>query len=802
MIEPFANSSHSGATPRTGGVDLSDREGGSISTRSNLLTNSTYSAYCTHRPSVDGLFLHAMFRTGSTYLFHKLRSLSSQLICYQESLHEMTVLANNDPLLLLQDAGRQKAFRLRHPVLRRPYFQELHDAWPLWQNTLAIESVYHRFFDQSFDDHLGAFFHSLFTSARRRPVFCETRTHFRIKPLRDLFGGTHVYLWRNPWDQWWSYQVEPYFNAILYLLAYVPSAPHALQRVCTFYQIPAIGSTDAVSICQSPSSFRLTAEESYALFYTFWLLSLAYARRHADGLINIDRLSTCNSYRASVSARLCTIDGKQIDFSDCAVPRGVYGRSERAFFRAIERRVRTLLLPEEMDAVSWIRTQHIRSKYSPHRYSASPATALLASHDSHTDSIRATHRRVLSQSVTAYRLLAASACELRESAKRANEAAHISQERLAEDRQSHALASTTIESQRNQLLSNALAIASLRDRLTKAELLAQQHSDCLQLLHCDNARLLSERDALQGVLSKKQRDFDVLAAKFEVTARHLSESNREAAAAAANALHWQRNIKALREENSGLCAAASQSLRYQREASDAMKMLAAERILASAARLREAATASERTAIANAISRLWDTVVSASGSQAAIAPESDLSALCATHAKLAELCHSSHVWHLEAIRHRETVDALLRSNSWQATAPLRAAGTILRSAASVGQRSLYAGMTFPRTVLRHAVVRVMRYVLQRPPLLNFLKPTVKHYPWLKHRLRALAVSHGLIALPQGVLCKDLPVAMPTKYKSLPLLSDDSAVLRHLGPRARIVYKELLNYLPKPEQEPT
>ncbi len=69
------------------------------------------------------IFIHSLFRTGSTYLFHVFRRCVGHYWCYQEPLHEVIRYAATAPEHLLQ-LNAESGSRLRHPVLERPYFWE------------------------------------------------------------------------------------------------------------------------------------------------------------------------------------------------------------------------------------------------------------------------------------------------------------------------------------------------------------------------------------------------------------------------------------------------------------------------------------------------------------------------------------------------------------------------------------------------------------------------------------------------------------------------------------------------------
>src|SRR4029077_15764561 len=75
-----------------------------------------------HLKSKFPLFVHAWFRSGSTYIWSKLRN-NEKLICYYEPFHE--VLAEETLLEQIENHRPTEAgVALRHPVLARHYFYE------------------------------------------------------------------------------------------------------------------------------------------------------------------------------------------------------------------------------------------------------------------------------------------------------------------------------------------------------------------------------------------------------------------------------------------------------------------------------------------------------------------------------------------------------------------------------------------------------------------------------------------------------------------------------------------------------
>jgi hypothetical protein len=161
------------------------------------------------------IFVHSLFRSGSTYLFEVFRRSPAGYWCYQEPLNEHLRHAADAPDRLLEISSRDSSL-LRHPTLDKPYFWEFYQVRGAIAPLFRKELSYDGFFatpDSSSFRNLVSYLRGLIDSAQGRPFFQCCRTTGRSGALREALAGTHIHLWRNPHDQWWSYQVGDYFNA-------------------------------------------------------------------------------------------------------------------------------------------------------------------------------------------------------------------------------------------------------------------------------------------------------------------------------------------------------------------------------------------------------------------------------------------------------------------------------------------------------------------------------------------------------------------------------------------------------------
>ena len=287
------------------------------------------------------VFIHSLFRSGSTWLFDVFRRAEAGYWCYQEPFHEELRRLNSNPDALLA-VHTDMARSMRHPALERPYFYEFHAIREHIGDSFQPCISYASFFDPSicpaFDDYTSR----LIRHAQGRPVLQCCRSFGRVAHLRQQYGGVHIYLWRNPWDQWWSYQINDYFDARSLAILHACNAPPVIKLLRDELSIDnelLRGHEDDFSRLDK---IPMSLESRYLAFYGLWLFSLIENRPQADVDINIDQLATDAEYRARVTTLLrdCGVTG--LDFSTCAVPQAQFGSDDKEFFGLIERRVQQL----------------------------------------------------------------------------------------------------------------------------------------------------------------------------------------------------------------------------------------------------------------------------------------------------------------------------------------------------------------------------------------------------------------------------------------------------------------------------
>ncbi len=313
--------------------------------------------------TVAPIFIHSLWRAGSTYLFQVFRRSKTGYYCYQEPLHEY-VLLNRFNKLIFDEENRCLQKKLRHPALTRGYYCELYKVFDSVGNLLNKSFVLDGYFDQVCSFDLKKYLDTLITKAEGIPVIQECRTSNRIKALKEAFSGVHLFLWRNPWDQWWSFKVDSYFEICLQLIVNAVSAPELIEKIRQHIGFAEFHDDDIQKELSYFELLPLAPENSYLIFYALWCMAWIEAQNHADLSINIDQLTESSSYRDTTLETLNYLGISGIDFSDCQVHCTQFTTKDESFFLPLEERVYEFLLScgTSIDLVDSIRSDRNKNK--------------------------------------------------------------------------------------------------------------------------------------------------------------------------------------------------------------------------------------------------------------------------------------------------------------------------------------------------------------------------------------------------------------------------------------------------------
>lgn len=157
------------------------------------------------------VFLHAAWRSNSTFYWLKFRALPDTL-CYYEPLHHGLERLTHGRIL---GDGQNTADYLRHPTPDAPYFAEYAPLVRPWGGVrrYGAHLAYERFHLAESDPHpaLGRYIAGLLDHARakeRRAVLGFNRTGGRTAWLKRRFAAFDIHVDRDPAAVWGSYAAE------------------------------------------------------------------------------------------------------------------------------------------------------------------------------------------------------------------------------------------------------------------------------------------------------------------------------------------------------------------------------------------------------------------------------------------------------------------------------------------------------------------------------------------------------------------------------------------------------------------
>ena len=247
------------------------------------------------------IFVHAWWRSGSTYIWSKLRNLQAWAR-YYEPLHEKIGRLSID--VIEGPSDREISADLRHPIQQKNYFAEYADAMRSNKLRFSPSLSYDRFFllPEEKDEQLRAYLDGLLESAsasKRTAVLCFCRSQMRSAWMKRNFGGAHVAQIRNPVDQWASFGVEPYFRDTLLIIALKlrKQHPQAFMHIDTFERFAERVSNRPSLPVEVLFHHFIKEKDALVIFLTIWIASALQALSFADHVLDIDLLSSDLTYR-------------------------------------------------------------------------------------------------------------------------------------------------------------------------------------------------------------------------------------------------------------------------------------------------------------------------------------------------------------------------------------------------------------------------------------------------------------------------------------------------------------------------
>jgi hypothetical protein len=273
--------------------------------------------------SDEPIFIHAWWRSGSTYIWLKLREIESNR-CYYEPLHEE--IAGLDADAIAGPPVSDLARALRHPVAKKNYYAEYLDLLRSSRLRYSPELAYDRYLlrpDQA-DNKLRSYLKGLLADANlaaRRPVLGFCRSQMRSAWMKETFGGIHLAQIRNPADQWASFKINPYFPITMIMIALKLRNlhPRAFLHIEPFERFAQQLSRRPALPVEVISGQFIRQRDCFDVFLVVWIASAMQAIAYCDFVLDIDLMASNLDSRSTTAKWLESI-GCSVDFSDCLLP--------------------------------------------------------------------------------------------------------------------------------------------------------------------------------------------------------------------------------------------------------------------------------------------------------------------------------------------------------------------------------------------------------------------------------------------------------------------------------------------------
>jgi len=277
------------------------------------------------------IFIHALFRTGSTYIWNKFRQ-NGAYRCYYEPFHQELALleSGNTERWESHAAG---ADSIGHPLLDREYMDEYRQLLKPGRKGVP-------FFEKSFsfDDFCRSDPHPaqkkyvdflMENCGGRIPLLQFNRSSLRSQWFKRHFPDVlHVYLVRSPRQQFSScLRLAETKGLDIFLVMDLLAVSHNRKNCAAFREL---ARRIPLVLFQDPEFKREEAfyrfllglysrADKYLIHYCIWLAALLENLEHADMMLNIDLLSGSEAYRRKVGGVLSASGFGGIDFTDARI---------------------------------------------------------------------------------------------------------------------------------------------------------------------------------------------------------------------------------------------------------------------------------------------------------------------------------------------------------------------------------------------------------------------------------------------------------------------------------------------------
>jgi len=301
------------------------------------------------------IFIHSLFRTGSTYLWNKFRQ-NQRYYCYYEPFHQtLATLSIEHPFVWPHNL--EATDMLRHPQLRDNYlFEYLKLLRPGLKGIPFFKKsfIFDEFCRNEANPDVKRYIDFLVMNAGDKiAVFQFNRSALRVKWFKENYADSqNIYLVRNPHDQWESYvsmhtenEVDIFLVMDLLLAGVNRNTKcfNSLNNIIPLIDFHSDRFDDEEVIFRQVLK-AYSDEERFSIFYYIWFRSLIENVLHTDFFINIDLLCSDSSYKEDIYKLFGNRNIKRIDLDDARI--GSYSEYslESEVMKKIEEEVQAAIL--------------------------------------------------------------------------------------------------------------------------------------------------------------------------------------------------------------------------------------------------------------------------------------------------------------------------------------------------------------------------------------------------------------------------------------------------------------------------
>jgi hypothetical protein len=265
--------------------------------------------------SLKPIFIHSLFRTGSTYFWSKFRE-NSKYYCFYEPFHPvLRKLTIEKPYPW--DSNKKALQFMHHPNLdRNKHFEYKKllrpgkEGIPYFKKAFSFDEFCK---DTNNKDAKNYLDYLIENSGGKRPVLKFNRSSFRIKWFKNNYPKSlNIYLIRSPRDQWQSYvsmytqKKRDVFFTMDLITAGVNIEALIFRNLKSCVNLFEYHSDEYENeeIIYGILNKYYTFEDRYFIFYYIWFYAFVLNVLYADIIVNVDMLSQEATYQSSVSNQL------------------------------------------------------------------------------------------------------------------------------------------------------------------------------------------------------------------------------------------------------------------------------------------------------------------------------------------------------------------------------------------------------------------------------------------------------------------------------------------------------------------